>query len=79
MPRRNGSLKMVEIADKIEKILSHPDEYGFKPQTREGLARAIKVLRGADVFCDGLKARETDATIKLGALTSAFRAVVRQS
>jgi hypothetical protein len=79
VPRRNGSLKLVEIAEKIEKILSHPDEYGFQPKTRAGLARAVKVLRGADVLCDGLKARERDATIKLSALTGAFRTLVRES
>jgi hypothetical protein len=70
---------MVEIADKIEKILSHPEDYGFKQVTRDGLARTVKILRAADVLCDGLKARESDPTIKLGALTSAFRSVVRES
>jgi hypothetical protein len=80
MPRRDGSLKMVEIADRLDNLTSHPNFDGkFRPSTHKGLTRAAKVLRAADVLCDALKAKETDASIKFSKITADFRKAVRES
>jgi hypothetical protein len=78
----NERMKMVEVATKMEKIAGNRTRHRVKERTAGGLQRAAKVLRAVDAFCDGLKAKETDRSIRLQGptgLCTALRNAVRNS